>query len=254
MLITFGGFDYDAEVARQSAYCQTNGIRHRVYDDPWLMRTPFYQQNRWIFDRQPQHGFGFCCWKPYIIENALKTVATGDVVMYLDGDSYPISDMSPLYELAEREGIVLFEEQGCINSTWTKEECFQAMGCTHHAYYEAVQACGRFQLYRKGDPRIPLFLSEWQTYSLNPECQFHNGSKPSILDAPDFVKNSCEQSVLSLLAVKYGIPEHRTPDQNGWPVAWDGRYKPEDAYPQVFHQVGVMNYGNRSGSRFRNVE
>ena len=71
----------------------------------------------------------------------------------------------------------------------------------------------------------------------------------------EFIRHSAEQSVLSLLALKYSIPLHRCPDQGGWPVAWDGKYKPEDTYPQLFHHDGWAHRGKETGggSRYRNV-
>jgi hypothetical protein len=268
ILITFGGVAYDEQVARQRGFCKdvalaagivgnVEPIEHRVYDDAWLMTTPFYRLNKWIFDREPQHGFGFCSWKPYIIKHALAHYCQpGDVVLYLDGDSFPVADISCLFEYAEREGIMLFEEQGCINRQWTKADCFHAMGCLNQPhYYDAPQACGRFSLYRAGDYRVEQFLAEWQTYSLNPSCTFHEKSSVlGVLDDPTLFKNSCEQSVLGNLAVKYGIPTHRTPDQNGWPVHNNGTYKPEDAYPQLFcQQWRSGNILDRTGSKYRNV-
>lgn len=259
ILITFGGAAYDQQIGMQrdriSIDTQLFRYEHRVYDDRWLIGTPFYQINRWIFDRQPQHGMGFCCWKPFIIQHALHNFAQeGDVVMYLDGDCYPIADISCLFEHAEREGVMLFEEQGCINRTWIKVDCFMAMGLANRREaWDAMHACGRFQLFKKGQWRNEQFLQEWLTYSLNPECMFHEGSVLPV-DDPSFIRNSCEQSVLSLLAHKYGIPLHRNPDQSGWPVAHEGAYKPDDKYPQLFVQQGSRgNVGDLSGSRYRNV-
>jgi hypothetical protein len=255
ILITFGGSAYDRQIAKQSR-CLLAGIKHKVYDDAWLIRTPFYELNRWIFERKPRHGFGFCSWKPFIIWHALHNFAQqGDVVMYLDADTYPQGDFSELFEYAERRGIMLFEEQGCVNKTWIKQECFEAMYVDSHEAHEAMHACGRFQLFRKGDYLNHQFLAEWQTYSLNPRCTFHGGSRAGVPDDLSFIRNSCEQSVLSLLARKYGIPLHRTPDQNGWPVANEGAYKVEDSYPQLFVQDGNRgNVGDVSGSRYRNID
>ena len=264
ILITFSGKAYDRQTEKQRNFLlidnpqHARGGVHKVYDDRWLVTTPFYQQNRWIFDRQPQHGFGFCSWKPYIIQHALEHFAEpGDVVMYLDADTYPVADISCLFKMAERDGIVLFEEQGCISRTWIKGDCFEAMDALP-CCKDAMIACGRFQLFRKptdDSGRLRSFLSEWQRFSLEPLCQFHEGSRNDDDDDDSFLKNSCEQSVLSILACQFGIPLHRTPDQNGWPVAHDGTYKPEDQYPQLFVQDGARgNVNDLSGSRFRNVE
>jgi hypothetical protein len=256
ILITFGGAAYDRQIARTRMALPDTGVSYRIYDDRWLLDSPFYRENRWIFDRRPQHGFGFCSWKPYIIQHALMTFAEpGDVVMYLDADTYPIgNDMSCLFELAERDGIVLFEEQGCVNKTWIKGDCFAAMGCDAAFAREGIIACGRFQLFHNVTQlRLKNFFEEWQRYSLDVRCQFHEGSVGHP-DDPSFIRNSCEQAVLSILAANYEIPLHRNPDQSGWPVAHDGTYKPDDKYPQLFIQDGARgNIADLSGSRFRNV-
>lgn len=257
ILITFGGKAYDEHTKRTQDFCIAAGNidDFKVYDDRWLIGTPFYEHNRWIFERQPQHGFGFCSWKPYIIQHALRNFAQqGDVVMYLDADTYPLADIACLFDHAWGDGVMLFEEQGCINKTWIKGDCFQTMQVDGIGPVNATHACGRFQLFRKGDWTNEQFLQEWLTYSLNPRCTFHEGSVDRQIDDSTFIRNSCEQSVLSLLAFKYCIPLHRTPDQNGWPVAHGGAYKHEDAYPQLFEHNGRRgNVGDRSGSRFANV-
>jgi hypothetical protein len=259
ILITFGGAAYNQQIGNTLRAIGERGDADdlRVYDDRWLMEQPFYRENKWIFDRKPQHGFGFCSWKPYIIQHALKHFAeAGDVVMYLDGDTYPIADISCLFEFAAQAGVMLFEEQGCVNKTWIKHDCFVQMWCDYPHHRDAMIACGRFQLFKK--PLLGSFtwdnvLADWQRFALDPLCTFHEGSLNGG-DDPSFIKNSCEQSVLSLLAAKLCIPLHRTPDQNGWPVAWDGKYKPKDKYPQLFVQDGARgNIHDLRGSRYRNV-
>jgi hypothetical protein len=257
ILITFGGADYDPITQQMWDFIRTAPFpvdQFRVYDDAWLIKTEFYKLNRWMFERQPQHGLGFCSWKSFIIQHALDTYAQpGDVVMYLDADTYPIADFSCLFGTCARDGIMLFEEQGCYNREYIKQDCSDAMGLDIRACElgQSIQAAGRFQLFQKGPYRNQQLLEEWLTYSLNPMCQFHEGSTRGGRDHFDFKQNSCEQSVLSLLAFKYGIPLHRTPDQNGWPVTVD---KPGDDYPQLFTQGLAHKTGDLSGSKFRNVE
>ncbi|MFZ0339861.1 MAG: hypothetical protein WAL45_17655, partial [Terracidiphilus sp.] len=199
ILITFGGRAYDRQIAVQSAACKSLGIEHRVYDDRWLIGTPFYTDNRWIFDRQPQHGFGFCSWKPYIIRHALDHFAEpGDVVMYLDADTYPVADFRCLFEhldrgTAARERLMmLFEEQGCVNKTWIRRECFERM-MVDERYKEDMVACGRFQLFTVSPLLLGVFFDQWQRYSLDPLCTFHEGSTEGG-DDPSFIRSSCEQA------------------------------------------------------------
>jgi hypothetical protein len=116
---------------------------------------------------------------------------------------------------------------------------------------DEVLACGRFQAFHAGWPFWRSFLNDWQRYSTNADCQFHDVDKAT---DPEVIRHSAEQSVLSVLALKWQIERHRCPDQAGWPVAHNGTYKPLDYYPQLFIQDG--NRGDTSdlrGSRYRNV-
>jgi hypothetical protein len=255
--ITFSGAAFD-DTTRRIVECapRLGADEVRVYDDAWLRGTPFYHVNRWIFERKPQMGYGWCSWKPFIILETLKGLSYDDVVLYTDADAYPIADLTPLFDYAGSfqvpQGMMLFEEQGCQHKLFTRRSCWRTMGLETIFDENAIHAAGRFQLFRKGQYVAQQFLVEWLTYSLNPECQFHDPSEDMAED-PQFIRHSAEQSVLSLLALKYSIPLHRCPDQGGWPVAWEGKYKPEDTYPQVFQHDGRRGRYSEAGSRFRNV-
>lgn len=261
----FSGRRYDATTRIIVEQCNAQGIEARIYDDRWLMATPYYEQNRWIFEAIGEHniveGFGWCNWKAFIIQQELKRLAIGDIVMYLDADTYPVSSMVPLYDMCDREaGILLFEEQGCTNLSYTRADCFVAMGRNPwDIRADERHACGRFQLFQKGPWRTEQFLQEWLTYSVNPNCQMRHGSQYVLGgqlggDAPQFVRNSCEQSVLSNLAHNYKLPLHRTPCQNGWPHSPNCGVDGDD-YDQVFFQLDSAEpRGDTSGSAYFNLE
>lgn len=251
VLVTFGGRAYDLNIALTMQNKDISGVDDiRVYDDAWLLQTPFYETNRWIFERKPQNHLGHCCWKPLIILDTMKGLNWGDVVLYVDGDTSPIANLDPLFEIARREKVVLFEATGCDNLRFTKAECFAAI--LGKAPFSSQHACGRFQLFTCGNMFANQLLLEWQTYMLNPLCQFDEGST-TMPDQPEFFRNSADQSVLSMLALKYNIPLHREACQYGWP-AHPGIGQPGDTYPQLFHQEWATGDRNDvSGSRFRNV-
>jgi hypothetical protein len=249
--VTFGGKAYDPSIEQTAAFLAKTDVELRVYDDAWLLKTPFYQMNRWIFEREPKNHLGHCCWKPLIILDAADKLGltNDDIVLYVDADTHPISDLTPLFDIARREGVVFFEATGCDNKRFVKAECFRVFGFEPHS---SQHACGRFQLFTVGDWKSLQLLMEWQTYMLNPLCQFDEGSS-TMPDQPEFFRNSADQSVLSMLALRYKIPLHREACQYGWP-AHPGIGQPGDTYPQLFEQVWAT--GPRedvSGSRFRNV-
>jgi len=248
--ITFGGRAYDNQTKLTVERAHDFGADQvRVFDDAWLIQSDFYRLNRWIFERQPQMGFGWCSWKPYILALTLKFVRFGDAVLYVDADTYPVADLRGIFEHAREHGVMLFEEQGCANRHWTRSSCWQAMGSEPKP--DTMIACGRFQAFGAGWPYWPAFMEIWQKFSLDPRCQFHDVDHA--VD-PEVIRNSAEQSVLSVLAASSRLPLHRTPDQNGWPVAHGGTYKPEDSYPQLFFQDGNRgDLRDLRGSLYRNV-
>lgn len=250
---TFGGASHDyltEKIVRDGPRFGADKVL--VFDDKWLIESGFVERHTALFKAYPQHGFGFCSWKPFVILAAIQRSEPGDVILYTDADTYPISSLVPLFEFAERDGVALFEEQGCINNVWTKRDCFIAMGCDEPKYHNGLHACGRFQLFKK-DGLFPSrnFLEDWLHFATDPRCSLHDaGVAPNL---PEFRRNSTEQSVLSLLAIKFGVHLHRTPDENGWPIT-PGRGREEDTYPMVFKQEWCTgDRGNLNGSQYRNV-
>lgn len=251
----FAGKAFDEGVRRILNASHHLGAEIRCYDDAWLITRPFYQKNKWIFEAHEDgrhFGFGWCSWKPYIIGHEFARLTDDDMVMYLDADTFPIADTTPLWDLCERDGVVLFEEQGCSNRAFTRRECFEVMGRKlEEVPADERHACGRFQIF-KANEQNGRFLMQWSAFNVRPECQLRRPSPGG--DQPEFVRNSCEQSVLSNLAAIHKIPLHRTPDQNGWPIN-PGCGLPEDTYPQIFTQLWCDgDRGDVSGSRFFNVE
>ncbi len=251
--ITFGGKAYDETTERIVEDAPKFGVDEvRVYDDRWLIEnTKFREMNHWLFETEKKFGFGWCAWKPLIIIDALGICDPGDVVLYTDADTYPIADLSPIFDgcTAAKEGIFLFESQGCPNDRFTRRDCFIAMGLDDPKYYGRNHASGRFQLFRRASWYTEQLLTEWAAYSVNPMCQTVAPSKYGE-DLPGYHRHSNEQSILTLLAHKYEIPLHREACQFGWPATTH----PEDTYPQLFHQQWCSgDRGDLSGSRFRNV-
>lgn len=261
--ITFGGQAYDHITERVAASAHTFGVDElRVYDDRWLMQTEFYRRNRWLWEWRERWGFGWNCWKAYIVfytmaetgsssmyENTGRT-SEDCVVLYVDGDTYPIADLSPIFAFAERDGACLFESQGNPNRRFTRRDCFAAMGCDEPRYYDARHACGRFSSWHSTNERALDALSEWDDFLVDPRCQGWHGSDTG--DFSEFHRHSGDQSILTILAEKYGFPLHREACQYGWPPS-PGHGQPDDTYPQLFIQDGSRGPDQLQGSRFAGV-
>lgn len=257
IVATFSGCAYDA-TTRIIVECAPGFGADEVwvFDDKWLIESGYVDRNRWLFYAKSQiqgqghyhqHGFGWCSWKSFVIQSAWDRLAPGDIVLYMDADCFPIAPFGQLFDICASEGGVLLFDETVSNLRYTKAECMLAMGLP---VADGPHACGRFSLWQKG-PFFPRqLLNEWWAYSINPRCTLW-GPSSICPDPPEYYRNSTEQSVLSNLAIKYGIPLHRAPDAPGVPAD-----APDAAlYGQLFKQEWCA--GDRtdlSGSKWRNVK
>lgn len=252
LYISFGGSTYDSTVQEVVNSYQRLGVDNVwFYDDLWLECQEFYHVNKKFWDHPQKRGFGWYCWKPYIILNALGKASAGDVVLYSDADTYPIGDLTPLYEIAERDGIMLFAASNWNNRQWCKRDCYIVMNQDEEKYHNAQAGVARFMLFQKGPWKPYQFLLEWLAYTVNPLC---NTFDKSVLgpELDGFIEHRCEQSVLTLLAHRYGYKLYREACQAG-----EGFSQDKEIYPTVFHQEPTKTYLNITapveGSRYRNV-
>jgi hypothetical protein len=255
--ICFGGTAYDDTTAKIVDYGPQLGADEvKVYDDRWLMGTDFYAANKWLWtypasdapNRKPR-GFGWFCWKPYVILDALSRAEDGDIVLYTDADTYPVANFSALFEECPRAGgVMLFAAQGCFNRQWVKRDCWITMGMDDPKWYDTQAGVARFMLFQKGAPLTDQFLREWQAYCLDLRCQTF---EPSVLgpELEGFKEHRCEQAIMTLLALRHGLKFYREACQFG-----DGSETDRGIYPTLFHQVYCSRAKTLEGSRFRNVE
>lgn len=232
--ITFSGAAYD-ETTRKILEAVTLGADEvRVYDDVWLMKQPFYEQNKWLWEHSHKRGFGWYCWKPFIIWHALSTLADGDVVLYTDADTYPIAPFGMLYEQCAKDGgIMLFASENHLQSQWCKRDCYIVM--CQDPPQDNPAGVARFMLFQKGPWRATQFLMEWLTYCVNP---WANTFDISVLgeEVPQFVEHRAEQAIMTNLAHKYGLYLYREACGAG-----AGNSRDKALYGQLFQQVDHLD-------------
>lgn len=178
----------------------------------WLEGTEFYVKNKYILDKP--RGNGYWLYKVHCILTTLSSCSNDDVVMYTDAAMEVISDLSPLYDIAnEKERMLFVLPGGHINKTWTKRDCFVILGCDEPKYHDAVQTNGAVSLWKKNNENIE-FLRSALRYMRDPRVitDDPNMCGPNY---PGFKDHRHDQSVLSLLSIKHGFERFRDPTQYG---------------------------------------
>ncbi len=164
----------------------------------------YKEQHKDIFAYK--RGAGLWLWKPYIISDALGKINDGDWLLYLDSGITVIRDIHYLINNAKSNNTSIFiMEQPLLNRQFTKRECFIKMGIEDE---DNNQVLGLLLLLRKSEESIH-FVQEWlhkceDVELLSPE-HFH----PEISEWKDYYSHREDQSILSLLRIKYKLPTFR---------------------------------------------
>jgi len=255
--ITFGGNIYDDT----TRIIVQDGIKFgadevKVYDDVWLMKQPFFEQNKWLWEHPHKRGFGWYCWKPFIIYHALQNLQDGDIVLFTDADCYPVSDLNVLFNQCDKDGgVMLFAANGQTHSYWCKKDCYIVMGQNNPKYYNVQAGVARFMLFQKGKWKATQFLMEWLTYCVNPLATTFDKSILAA-EAPEFIEHRTEQAIMTSLAHKYGLKLYREACEAGNKYSFD-----KELYSQLFTQFNPTDlFGGEKvtlrpvGSKFANVK
>ncbi len=51
---------------------------------------------------------GYCSWKALLFFECFRKLDDGDVVFYVDADCKPIGDLTPIFDIAARDGACFF--------------------------------------------------------------------------------------------------------------------------------------------------
>jgi len=178
-------------------------------------------------------GAGYWLWKPYIILDAIRSVPVGTPVLYTDVAVAYVADPAPLWSLLYIDDIVLFENSpGLLQRGWTKRHAFVRLNADTVEFWERRQLDAAFQLYRAG-PRAIEFLEATRAAMRDPLVLIDTENDSAIEELEGFIAHRHDQSVLTIMAQKWGIRTFRAPSRLPETEAANGAAGP---YGQVFHQ------------------
>jgi hypothetical protein len=181
------------------------------------INNDFLEKNKSIMALK--RGAGYWLWKSYIINKKLDTVDNGDIVCYCDSKYLIKTDVRNIekeYLSDKNIGITKNKpgESFYIEKFYSKEDAFNLMGIKNEyklQFKESPQAWAGFIIIRKAD-FSSFFIKKWLNFSQNPLIITDSKSVTGPED-PSFIDNRHDQTVLSLLAKKWGLPFYTLKDE-----------------------------------------
>ena len=151
-------------------------------------------------------GFGYWCWKPYIILESLKRIEYNDILFYVDIGCHfkkEYSDRMKNYiEMAEKYDIVVFEGIGLLDKYWTKADLFKYFNVLDNK--EITDTNTRFAtaiIMKKTDKNIRL-VNDWLKVFYT-DFSLADDTPSEIKNLDGFIEHRHDQSIFSILSKLY---------------------------------------------------
>lgn len=190
----------------------------RIYGPGDLVGSRFYEENKAILSAP--RGAGYWIWKSYLIQQELQQLRPEDVLVYADSGIEITGDLSPLVALSRDSKLpIVVSDFMRLNREYCKRDCYLAMDADRPEIYDAAQVVGGFNLHR-ATPESIEFVNEWARYSQTDELITDAPSNMGQPELDGFIAHRHDQSILSILVAKMGVPIYRDPSPYG--VRWKG--------------------------------
>ena len=167
----------------------------------------FKEKNKKIMEST--RGGGYWLWKPYIINETLKTINDNDILFYLDSKYYFIEDFDELYSDYMKNNDVLVWKNKPNEPIWyMKQFCKMDVILKYDMYdkifNESAPDCWGGAIMVKKTNNTVKFINEWLDM-----CCVYEDITDSVSKNPEskeFKEHRHDQSMLSILLYKYDIP------------------------------------------------
>lgn len=153
---------------------------------------------------------GYAVWKPYIILKHLVSMDEGDVLCYNDSKYLWLKNVRDFEnDILKTNNIGVYSNKPNsgthIEKQWTKFDAHVLMNIKKEPKTaNSNQAWSGFIMLKKNIETI-TFVSEWLTY--NQDYRICGDGKSLFgLNDPIFIENRHDQTILSLLCKKWGVP------------------------------------------------
>lgn len=181
-------------------------FNHIYVGDEHMLETWYYKKYK---DRWSERGYGYWQWKPYIIRRVMDRMEDGDYLVYADaGCTLNPRGIPRLKEylqmVTDNPCGVLGFDQNFREAEWTKADLFDYFGVLGDPkYMDHGQVAGTCIILQKKNTSQRL-IDEWH-YIMHFHHDLATDSPSKLPNDPNFQEHRHDQSVFSLLSVKYKI-------------------------------------------------
>ena len=159
---------------------------------------------------QYKRGYGYCIWKPYIIQQELNILQEDEILIYIDSTDYPESLFFDIVSSHLEKNDLFLVNRGYNHGQWTKRDCFVLMECDEKKYHDHVQLEAGVLGLKKTEFTQKL-ISEWFEYSKNENILTEIPNISGQENLPTFREHRYDQSILTNLSIKYNLNSFRFP-------------------------------------------
>uniref|UniRef100_A0A7S4B5A7 Nucleotide-diphospho-sugar transferase domain-containing protein n=1 Tax=Chrysotila carterae TaxID=13221 RepID=A0A7S4B5A7_CHRCT len=194
-------------------------------------------------------GAGWWRWKPYTILQKLTSMREGEVLVHLDYDLVPTTDLRALFCIGQkvRKGVGAFHMPCHTDRAWTKRELAHEMRATDEML-DTVQIYAGLLVLRKNAFTLS-FVREWLEWTTTGEWATDAYARAA--QHAGFVEHRHDQSILSLLTKKHLVKSFPFPTTSHdvrdiW--AWDAGYCnagfswPMPQYRPSYYRGYILHY------------
>lgn len=209
-----------------SLSARKNGVDHvHQYREYSIRNSEFYMNNKSTLEHDRA---GFWLWKSWCVNEVMRGMNDGDILLYSDSGIEFIAPVSEIIERMDEE--IFFFTNTFKQVEWTKGIIMDTiLPQWRDGRYDNAMQVQASSLFIKVCQKTRDFVKEWMLY-----CQM-----PGLIDDspsptpnfPTFAENRHDQSVICALQIKYGYKLHWFPTTTAHHI----RDKtPNDNYPVMF--------------------
>eukprot|EP01084_Bolivina_argentea_P027342 50840_1 len=197
---------------------------HYTYDN---ISSRFKKHNKHIIYNsrgQINRGAGYWIWKPYIILDTMVNIANiCDIICYADTGTRWVYSAARLFELTSliKYGVMVFmhsighwDHILLTERFWSKRDAMLLLGVDINDMYDTVQRKASFMCFQINPDSIH-FVSEWLYHAMDRRIITDDVNVLNMANIENYHGNRHDQTIMSLLSKKYGIPAFRDPSQYG---------------------------------------